>query len=199
MIFALCLGKTPVLSYSIPMNQDNISNEINIVQANDPILRKKAATVKKEDIATPRIQKIIADMKTAVDGQKDGIAIAAPQIGEQLRIFVVSGKIMREADSKYKGTEDHLVFINPKILKLSRKMQDAEEGCLSIRWKYGWVKRAEKATVSALDENGRPFERGASGILAQVFQHETDHLSGVLFIDKARDVHDLPAEEIKNL
>ena len=77
-------------------------------------------------------------------------------------------------------------------------MQDEEEGCLSVRWKYGKVKRAQKATISALDENGKQFERGASGILAQVFQHETDHLDGKLFIDLARDVHDLPPEEIKN-
>jgi peptide deformylase len=179
------------------MKPDKLSKEIIIVQANDPILRKKAIPIKHEDIGSARIQNIIAMMKAAVDSQKDGIAIAAPQIGESLRIFVVSSKIMREADPKYKGKEDHLVFINPKILKLSRKMKDAEEGCLSVRWKYGMVKRAEKATLSALDEAGRPFERGASGILAQVFQHETDHLEGKLFIDKARDVHDLPPEEIK--
>jgi peptide deformylase len=179
------------------MKPDKATKEITIVQANDPILRKKAVAVRQEDITSPRIQKVIADMKTAVDSQKDGIAIAAPQIGQSLSIFVVSGKIMREADPKYKGKEDHLVFINPKILKLSRKMQDAEEGCLSVRWKYGYVKRAIKAAISALDENGKPFERGASGILAQVFQHETDHLEGKLFIDAARDIRDLPPEEVE--
>lgn len=179
------------------MKPDKATKEINIVQANDPILRKKSTLVKPEDIGTPRIQKIIADMKKAVDSQKDGIAIAAPQIGQSLCIFVVSGIVMREADPKFKGTQSHLVFINPKILKLSKRMQDAEEGCLSVRWKYGWVMRAEKATISALGEDGKPFERGASGILAQVFQHETDHLDGKLFIDKARDVRDLPPEEVK--
>lgn len=180
------------------MKPENLSKEIVIVQANDPILRKKAATVKHDEIGSARIKNIIALMKAAVDSQRDGIAIAAPQIGESLRIFVVSGKIMREADPKYKGKENHLVFINPKILKLSKKMQDAEEGCLSVRWKYGFVKRAEKASISALDENGKSFERGASGILAQVFQHETDHLDGKLFVDNARDLHDLPPEEVKN-
>jgi len=179
------------------MKPNKKSDEVAIVQAKDPVLRKKAAEVKPEDISSPRIQKIIADMKTAVDSQKDGVAIAAPQIGESLRIFVVSGSIMREADPKFKNTEDHLVFINPKILKLSKKMQDLEEGCLSVRWKYGMVKRAEKAVVRALDENGKPFERGASGVLAQVFQHETDHLDGKLFIDTARDVRDLPPEELE--
>jgi peptide deformylase len=171
--------------------------EIPIIQTGNPILRTKAAAVKHEDITSPRMRKIIADMKTAVDSQKDGIAIAAPQIGESLRVFVVSGLVMREADPKYKGEEAHLVFINPKILKISKKTQDMEEGCLSVRWKYGWVKRAEKVTISALDENGTQFERGASGLLAQVFQHETDHLDGKLFIDTARDLHDLPPEEIE--
>jgi peptide deformylase len=180
------------------MKPDKASKEINIVQTGDPILRKKAAPVNQEDIGTPRIQKIIERLKSAVDSQHDGIAIAAPQIGESLCIFVVSSKIMREADPKYKGKEDYLVFINPKTLKLSKKIQDTEEGCLSVRWKYGWVKRAQKATISALDENGRQFERGASGILAQVFQHEIDHLEGKLFIDKARDIRDLPPEEIKS-
>ncbi len=167
---------------------------MNIVQADDPILRKKAAPVKADDIGSAKVKKIIADMKVAVDGQKDGIAIAAPQIGASLRIFVVSGKVMREADPKYKAKEDYLVFINPEILKRSRKTQDIEEGCLSVRWKYGMVKRAEKITIRALDENGKSVERGASGILAQVFQHETDHLEGNLFIDRARDLHDLPPE-----
>jgi peptide deformylase len=173
------------------------SGGIEIIPSSDPILRRAAAPVAAGDLGSARIAKIIADMKTAVDAQKDGIAIAAPQIGASLRIFVVSGKVMREADEKFKGQEDHLVFINPQILRLSKKMQEVEEGCLSVRWKYGWVKRAEKATVSAVDEEGTPFERGASGILSQVFQHEMDHLDGVLFIDKARDLHDLPPEEVE--
>jgi len=70
---------------------------------------------------------------------------------------------------------------------------------LSVRWKYGGSSGRKKATISALDQNGKLFERGASGILAQVFQHETDHLDGALFIDKARDIHDLPPEEIKKI
>ena len=132
------------------MKPDKATKEINIVQANDPILRKKSTLVKPEDIGTPRIQKIIADMKKAVDSQKDGIAIAAPQIGQSLCIFVVSGIVMREADPKFKGTQSHLVFINPKILKLSKKMQDAEEGCLSVRWKYGWANLPRKRPLAPL-------------------------------------------------
>ncbi|MDR3558094.1 MAG: peptide deformylase [Candidatus Pacebacteria bacterium] len=178
------------------MKSDKTQKEISIVQTDDPVLREKAQQVKPEDIGSARIKKIIADMKAAVDSQKDGVAIAAPQIGESLRIFVVSCTVMREADPEFKGVGKHLVFINPTIQKLSKKMQSIEEGCLSVRWKYGWVMRALKATVSAYDENGKPFTRGASGILAQVFQHEVDHLEGKLFIDTAKDVHDLPPEEV---
>ena len=93
----------------------------------------------------------------------------------------------------------HLVFINPVVTKISKDKAWLEEGCLSVRYKYGKIERAVKATVAALDENGKKFTRGGSGLLAQIFQHETDHLEGVLFIDKAIDVKDiLPKESIKD-
>ena len=66
------------------------------------------------------------------------------------------------------------------------------EGCLSVRWLYGKVSRATRASVRAYDEHGEPFTRGASGLLAEIFQHEVDHLDGILFIDKARDIRDIP-------
>ena len=73
------------------------------------------------------------------------------------------------------------------------------EGCLSVRWLYGKVSRAEKARVRAYDETGKLFEMGGSGLLAQVFQHETDHLNGVLFVDTAIDIEDLPPEKVKTV
>ena len=143
-------------------------------------------------------------MSEALESQKDGVAIAAPQIAHSLRIFVVSGKVF---DNDFiKGREDrfdgkkspennkekkimkHLIFINPKISKLSRDKEWMPEGCLSVRWLYGKTFRSKKATVTAYDENGKKFTRGASGLLAQIFQHETDHLDGILFIDHAKDV-----------
>ena len=169
---------------------------IKIVQTPDPVLRELAQTVPVKDIKSERIQKIIADMKSAMDSQKDGVAIAAPQIGVPLRIFVVSDKVMKESDEDYKSIGRDLVFINPTITKLSRQKEEVEEGCLSVRWKYGKVMRSIKATVKGHNELGEIVERGASGLLAQVFQHETDHLDGVLFIDKATDVQDLPPEDV---
>ena len=134
-------------------------------------------------------------MKEVLATQDDGIAIAAPQVGIPLRIFLVSGTTLKIADKNYRGDETDMIFVNPVITKLSREKQEVEEGCLSVRWKYGMMKRAKKASIKACNERGELFERGASGLLAQVFQHETDHLDGILFTDTAHDVKDIPPEK----
>ncbi len=177
---------------------------VHIVQKEDLVLRKKAEEVPVKEISSPKIQKVIADMKKALVPHEDGVAIAAPQIGVLLRIFVVSGKVFdiealkdddeESAPSKKKRHKD-LVFINPHITKTSKQKVWMTEGCLSVRWLYGDVKRATKTEVRAYDERGKRFTRGASRLLSQVFQHEIDHLDGVLFIDKARHVEELPPEK----
>jgi peptide deformylase len=171
---------------------------VTIVQSSDKILRQIAQEVPISEITSPKIQKIISDMKEAMGSQKDGVAIAAPQIGHGLRIVVVSDKILKEADVTYKSIGKDLVFINPKITKLSRDKHDVEEGCLSVRWKYGKVKRSVKTSIEGYNELGELVKRGASGLLAQVFQHECDHLDGILFTDTAYDVEDVPPEELTN-
>jgi peptide deformylase len=170
-----------------------------IVQNGNGVLRDKAKEVPVSDICSEKIQNIIKNMQVAMNSQDDGVAIAAPQIGESLKIFIVSDRVMKEADKEYKSIGRDLVFINPVISKLSRSKHEVEEGCLSVRWKYGKVKRSIKATVKGYNELGEVVERGASGLLAQVFQHETDHLEGVLFIDKAFDVQDIPPEETSSV
>lgn len=170
-----------------------------ILERDSPILRERAKNVPLDEVSSPRIRKIIADMKAVMHSQKDGIAIAAPQIGASLRIFVVSGKLLKQADRTYKGDGTDLVFINPEITKRSRDKKEVEEGCLSVRWLYGKVRRSTRVTLKSLDEHGRKTERGASGLLAQIFQHETDHLEGVLFIDKARELWEMTPEEIAEL
>ncbi len=171
-----------------------------ILQKEEKILRQIAKEIPIEKITTPKIKKILSEMSASLAGQDDGVAIAAPQIGYSLRIFVVSHKIFqkdfmdkrgRETDGKKSKTEEiskDLVFINPKITKLSREREWMPEGCLSVRPLYGKTHRAKKATVEAYDENGRKFTRGGAGLLAQIFQHETDHLDGILFIDHAKDI-----------
>jgi len=166
---------------------------VKIVQKGARILREIAKTVPLDAIDTQKIKTILKNMKKALASQEDGIAIAAPQIGESLRIFVVSGKMFTsEEDEEQK--EDK-VFINPVIKKKSRKKESVDEGCLSVRFKYGMVDRAVKTTIRAYDENRKPFTYNATGLLSQIFQHETDHLEGILFIDKARDVKDIPQDK----
>jgi peptide deformylase len=172
-----------------------------ILPQNEPVLREIAQDVPLSEITSPQIQKVLKNMKTALDSQEDGVAIAAPQIGAPLRIFLISGAVMdmiKEQETGIQGppTKD-LVFINPVISKLSKTSAWMEEGCLSVRYWYGKVKRATKATITAYDENGIKFTRGGSGIMAQIFQHETDHLNGILFTDKAKDLEDLPPETKK--
>lgn len=175
-------------------------NMVSIVQNGHKALREKAKDVPIHDIVGKKIQKVISDMKKALLSQDDGVAIAAPQIGEELRIFVVSGRAFDIGNGDYEENKDKpiapdIVFINPVIKKLSKDKEEMDEGCLSVRYLYGKVKRSKKASIEAYDENGKKFKRGASGLLAQIFQHETDHLDGVLFIDKAKDIVNLPPKK----
>jgi peptide deformylase len=170
---------------------------VKIVQKENKVLREKAKKVPVDEIKSPKIQKVIEDMKKALATQEDGVAIAAPQIGVSLQIFVVSGRALAILKGKEeKDALPDLVFINPKIIKLSQEKELMEEGCLSVRWFYGKVKRSKKAFIEACNEKGNFVKKGASGILAQVFQHEIDHLNGVLFIDKAEDLEEIPPEEV---
>ncbi len=182
-----------------------------ILQKEDPILREKALAIPVEKITSLKIQKVILEMKKALESQDDGVAIAAPQIGYGLRIFVVShrvGKIIREnkvasriPPKQSEGNETYkalattdTVYINPIIKKLSKEKRLVEEGCLSVRYLYGKVNRSNKAEIEAYDEYGKKFTRGGSGLLAQIFQHETDHLNGVLFTDKAKNIEEIMPE-----
>jgi peptide deformylase len=184
--------------------------ENEIVQKENKVLRKIAKEVPIEDIKSRKVETIIRRMQKALDGQEDGVAIAAPQIGENLRIFVISKRIFeimeeenRNTKSKRENLEEFskakpdfqdMIFINPEIIKISRKKMLTEEGCLSVRWLYGKVKRAEKTLVKAYNEEGKMFTMGGSGLLSQAFQHEIDHLEGILFTDKAIDLKEIVPE-----
>lgn len=180
----------------------------NIVQKENRVLRRTAKEVPIESIKSRKIETVIRRMIKALNAEEDGVAIAAPQIGESLRIFVISKRIfdlLEEEKAKTKSKRENLddfenstgekkdmVFINPEIVKMSKKKLSMEEGCLSVRWLYGRVERAAKTLIKAYDENGKSFTLGGSGLLSQVFQHETDHLNGVLFIDKAKELKEMP-------
>lgn len=137
------------------------------------ILRARSKEV--TDILGLETQTLIADMKETLARAKNGIGLAAPQVGKNLRIFVVAP-----------GLElNQTVFINPVIVKISPKTVPMEEGCLSVPDHYGKINRAKSLKVEALNERGRKFKMKADGLIAQLVQHEIGHLDGKLFIDDA--------------
>jgi len=159
-----------------------------IVQEGDTVLCGKAKPVAKKDIGSPKIVKIIARMKKALAKEAFGVALAAPQIGEPLRIFVIAGKVFAtetKEGEKAPPTPPDRVFINPEITRLSKKKKEMSEGCLSVRGKYGTVMRHEKASIKALDENGKAITYHGADLVGHIFQHECDHLDGILYTDKA--------------
>ena len=175
-------------------------HEIHIFQTPDPVLSIVCKEVLPSEFNSEKITHVIKDMKRALAESGDGVAIAAPQIGYTVRIFVVAGSIIDHI-TNYHG--EHIspdkIFINPEIIKSSKvKKAMRGEGCLSVRFTYGTTKRSEKVTVKAYDERGKEFIMEGKGLLAQIFQHEIDHLNGVLFIDHAHDIREMDTEEKKN-
>jgi peptide deformylase len=165
---------------------------IQVDEAKSNPLRIIARAVEKDEFNSPYLHDVVTTMKKSLARESDGVAIAAPQIGVSLRIFVV-------AESSYPKTAKHkpLVFINPIITKRAKKMIVMQEGCLSVRWIYGKTKRSVAASVEAYDEHGKKFTYGGTGLMAHIFQHEIDHLDGVLFIDHGFDLEEYTEEEIR--
>jgi len=136
---------------------------------NNPILRKKSFRMEKIDI---NIQKLANDMLETMN-KNNGVGLSACQIGKNIRMFVVP----KELSKKW-------VFINPDIIKLSKRTNVREEGCLSLPKIFVPIKRAKSLRIKAFDENGKAFKLKTKGLLARVIQHENDHLNGVLIVDK---------------
>ena len=147
-----------------------------------------------ELFGTDELKRIIDQMAVTLDGQPDGVAIAAPQVGISYRIFVVRYDRTKTREERAAETADETatpdigVFINPQFVNSSRRRVEMDEGCLSVRGLYGTTLRHERATVRAHDVDGNTFERGGGGLVAQIYQHETDHLDGLLFIDHAEHI-----------
>jgi peptide deformylase len=161
-----------------------------IIQKNDPVLHLKAKAISPKDIGSPDLSKLIGKMKALLTKEKFGVGLAAPQVGVPLRLFIVAGRaFLPESDDDEKAElptpAPDMVFINPEIIRMSRTKKEMTEGCLSVRGYYGAVLRNERASVRALDEKGKSFTYHGSGLVAHIFQHEIDHLEGILYTDKA--------------
>lgn len=156
-----------------------------IVTIPHPALRKVSKDVDVHNITNAKFQQLLSDMSSAMATRDDGVGLSAPQIAVNERVFVVSGKIWKK-EGKPAPMDEY--FINPVITKKSRKLVIAEEGCLSIPNIYGLVKRHATVSIDYIDALGKPATKKAIGLLARIFQHEIDHLDGILFTDKATDV-----------
>ncbi len=149
---------------------------LKIVLHPDPKLREISADIAPERLSAPDIQQLILDMEETMK-KKDGAGLAAPQVGQSIRLIVV-------ADEK-----KIISMINPRLTKKSWAKETEEEGCLSVLNKkgeiiYALVERCKKINCVYLDPQGNKKKISAEKMLARVIQHEIDHLDGVLFIDK---------------
>ncbi len=168
-----------------------------ILQKDDPVLRANAKAVPLKDIGSKKINELIDTMKSTLAQENDGVGLAAPQIGVSLRLFIVSDlafehvrKENKDENPSHEGIPP-LVYINPEIISSSKDKKALDEGCLSVRPLFGKVRRATRVQIRAHDEYGSEFEYTAKGLLAHIFQHEIDHLNGILFIDKAKDIREV--------
>jgi peptide deformylase len=146
-----------------------------IIHPNDKILRKRSLEVNNGEIKSTIFQELCEDMALTME-KKDGVGLAAPQIGKNIRLIVVASK------------DGPVCMINPVLKNKSFFKEWGQEGCLSVPNQTGEVKRHRKLICEFLDINGNKKTITANGLMARIFQHEVDHLDGVLFIDKARDI-----------
>lgn len=159
----------------------------------DPLLRQAAAAYPVGALSDADFTRLIDDMVAAMHAE-GGIGIAAPQIGESVRVAIIA---IDRASARYPNMADFplTVFVNPHITVLDPTEQGHWEGCLSVPNLRGYVLRPRAVRVDFLDERGTHRSLDAEGFLATVLQHEIDHLDGLLFIDRVRDTTKLATVE----
>lgn len=154
---------------------------LDIVQIGDPVLRRKAHKITQID----RDIRILAEDMVETLRDSGGVGLAAPQIGESIRMIVVE---YPEDDTVEDSPMKTYKVINPEIIWRSEEIVEGNEGCLSIPGYVGTVARNESIKVKGLSVFGRPLKISASGWLARIFQHEIDHLEGICYIDRATEI-----------
>lgn len=160
---------------------------LDIVTNPNEILRKKSSEVDLDFLLSKKTQELIEKMIPTMR-IKDGVGLAAPQIGQNLRICIIAKEaFLNDLKTDLKLDSD-LVLINPIWQKTSRKKNTDIEGCLSVPNTFGEVKRYNDIIVKGINEKGKNLEFKAHDFFARVIQHEIDHLDGILFIDKASNI-----------
>ncbi len=154
-----------------------------VLRMGHPVLREKAQPV--ENLATPELRALVGDMKETMAAMS-GAGLAAPQIGVSQRVVIFGV----ESNPRYPDAEPvpFTVLVNPKLVMLSREVDEDWEGCLSVPGMRGVVPRYTKLRYSGFDEEGNPIERVAEGFHARVVQHECDHLDGILYPQRMTDM-----------
>lgn len=142
-----------------------------IVREPNTVLRTKARVVAPDEIGTEKVSTLVAEMLRVMQ-EENGVGIAAPQVGESVRVIIAETPVGPRA------------FVNPEIIRRSWRTSLSEEGCLSVPGVFGLVKRHRAVTVRAMTPEGKSETLKAGGLLSVIFQHEIDHLDGILFIDK---------------
>lgn len=146
-----------------------------VLQNPNKELRVMSQLVDASRLGSKEFKKFITDLKATMK-EENGVGIAAPQVGIHDRLIIAETK------------DGSTAFINPEITERAFKLIDSEEGCLSVPGIWGIVKRHRSVTVKAQKEDGSPVTMKATGLLAIIFQHEIDHLDGILFIDRATEL-----------
>ncbi|HZJ41262.1 MAG TPA: peptide deformylase [Candidatus Saccharimonadales bacterium] len=161
-----------------------MAKQLKILINPHPILRKKSLEIKPKDLLSKQMKGLFLDMEKTMK-EKDGAGLAAPQIGKNIRLIVISDE------------NKTLFLINPKITKKSWAKKIEDEGCLSVlndkgEIIYAPVSRHKKINCIYLDEKGNKITLAAENLLARVIQHEIDHLNGILFIDYLKNFPNNP-------
>lgn len=168
---------------------------LDIVTPPDPILRQKARKVRS---FTPELERLLDDMVETMRAAP-GVGLAAPQVGERLRVITVEFAIPPEDPEQEPNPPQLYKLVNPEITRHSAETVSGAEGCLSIPGYMGQVERYQSVTVKGFTPKGQRTAIKADGWLARIFQHEIDHLDGVLFIDRALEVWKLEEQETSEL
>ena len=146
-----------------------------ILQDPHTVLRKTTEPIR--DFDDPKLATLIHEMKETMVAN-EGWGLAAPQIDKSLALFIIADELVMEG---------HDIFINPRIISVSKETEMEEEGCLSFEGRYSQIARASHVKIEAQDERGKKFTTSGTGVLARAFLHEVDHLHGILFIDHLHD------------
>lgn len=152
----------------------------------EKFLRTKPADFDFSKYTEKDLRELIATMRSIMRNAS-GVGLSANQVGVDMQLFIA------EIPQRNKGPKLYAIF-NPKIVKTSKEVRAMEEGCLSVPKLSGLISRSKEVTLTGFDKHQRPVKILASGLLARVFQHETDHLNGTVFIDKATNLHEVRSD-----